>query len=1362
MERLVGQTLSRYKITDLLGEGGMGAVFKAQDVTLQRDVAIKIMHPHMANQPNFRERFLQEARTAARLDHPGIVQVYDFGQERSLLFIVMNFIRGTNLRQMLEDLRAQGKWIPLDEAVQIIRQVSLAMHYAHRQGVLHRDLKPSNIMIEPDPSNGLAYRPILTDLGLARLMEGQRITRAGTSMGTPTYMSPEQAMGEETDARSDVYALGIMLYELCVARPPFAIKTLSEAIRYHTKEAPPPPREIRADLPANLERVILKAIAKDPAQRWANADAFAQALADLDQEVTAVAGTPTALGTSVSLMTQYQKSLTQPRGASVLKEFTTPSGTGDTVQARLPDGSTTEAHFVDNRITIGRAEDNDLTLQTTNVSRHHARIDYEGGTYRVIDLDSTNGTYIGNAKLLPGVPETWTPEQPLRVGDAWLRLVVSHDRVSTSRLAGAGSAAAATGATRIDRSMVRTSTGEGRVGVVMDETQLSVAPGERAVSSVVILNQGAIVDHFQVAIEGIPADWADLPPVVQLMPGEQQEVTFTLHPPRTPASRAGRYTLTVRVISRDVPGQFVEVKAALTVTAYSQFQSSVQPQKVRAGKSTRVTVRNDGNFPDTYMVTGSDRGNELAFDPPQARLKVPQGGTASAELSAKPHKRPFIGGTKNHPFNIKISSTEGATQQHAGEVISRGIIPPWVPPLLIGILLIACIALAMFLSRAPVIELAEIDPTNPIAGEPVTVRWRVNNARRIELRPFGIELDPDVGEYTFEDGFADTATLSLVAFGLVRSTQETLAISVEIPVVEAETPVINEWSVFPTEITQGQEVTIRWSVSNAESIKVQPFGTVDSSGERTDRPQQTETYTLIATNQGKNVEQSQRVAVATPSPDAPEITSFTVSPSTVVEGVDTTIRLTWETKKADTVTIEPGLGPVGLTGSRDVPIPANDTIYTLMAKGPGGEIPAQVQVMVEQQRCFTASGTLNLRSGPGTVYDPPIASLPAGTEVTPLAYSAVGYPDDQWVNVQVVGSSEEGWVASSFLVDCNVDVTGLGGGVIPPTPKPPFTVSNVQASVTPQTFSGACPKSFNFTADITVNDAGTVEYVWERSDGSSGTPQTVDFAGAGTKTVNTSWSLSAAGEKWQHLRIIAPNGLTSNQATFTLECISEALYIYNTDSTMAQQYKHLLDAHDFDFDIIKMNSILSANYSNYKLILIGPDTGSGSTWGDAAGTQAQKLEDTGLPIVGIGKGGYAFFGKLGYPIGYGKGWSGSGRDVYAANVDDSVWNKVYDINIPGSRIVQLYSSNSGFTAIHYPNPISGILGLGRQSNDTTHYQIIEKDVQYILWGFNDGPLAMTDTGRKVFVNTARSSMEKKFFLLKPVPLIELPMLELNP
>ena len=189
MDELVGTLLDRYEILELLGEGGMGAVYKARDVTLQRDVAIKVLHRHIARQADFEARFLQEARSAAKLDHSGIVQVYDFDQAQNRLYIVMKLIAGANLRQMLEELKETGKWIPLDEGVQLVRQVSLALDYAHRRGVLHRDIKPDNIMIEPEASDGLPYHPVITDLGLAQLAEGGIETRQGSSMGTPVRLA---------------------------------------------------------------------------------------------------------------------------------------------------------------------------------------------------------------------------------------------------------------------------------------------------------------------------------------------------------------------------------------------------------------------------------------------------------------------------------------------------------------------------------------------------------------------------------------------------------------------------------------------------------------------------------------------------------------------------------------------------------------------------------------------------------------------------------------------------------------------------------------------------------------------------------------------------------------------------------------------------------------------------------------------------------------------------------------------------------------------------------------------------------------------------------------------------------------------
>ena len=194
----------------------------------------------------------------ARLDHEGIVKVYTIGMEGDLLYIVMEFIPGSNLRQLLDELIQKNKWLPLHETIHLVEQLCHTLEYAHQNNVLHRDIKPANLMLKREPSDGLPFRVILTDLGLARLLEGQGLTQEGATVGTPAYMSPEQAAGQKTDPRSDVYSLGILLYELAVGRLPFTIRSVSEAVHFHTKEPPSRPRSIRPDLPESLERVILK------------------------------------------------------------------------------------------------------------------------------------------------------------------------------------------------------------------------------------------------------------------------------------------------------------------------------------------------------------------------------------------------------------------------------------------------------------------------------------------------------------------------------------------------------------------------------------------------------------------------------------------------------------------------------------------------------------------------------------------------------------------------------------------------------------------------------------------------------------------------------------------------------------------------------------------------------------------------------------------------------------------------------------------------------------------------------------------------------------------------------------------------
>jgi serine/threonine protein kinase len=218
MTNLIGRQLDNYRIDALLGEGGMGSVYRAYDVNLARPVAVKVMHRQFANKEVFRQRFLQEAQAAARLsDHASIVNIYDFGLEGEYLFMVMEYVPGASLGIFIKRLHEQQQVVKLSETLLILAQVADAPGYAHRRGVVHRDVKPDNVLLrpleEPDRPGELPIRAVVTDFGLAKLIEGGVQTQTGTFMGTLPYMSPEQCMGRELDGRSDIYALGVLLYQ---------------------------------------------------------------------------------------------------------------------------------------------------------------------------------------------------------------------------------------------------------------------------------------------------------------------------------------------------------------------------------------------------------------------------------------------------------------------------------------------------------------------------------------------------------------------------------------------------------------------------------------------------------------------------------------------------------------------------------------------------------------------------------------------------------------------------------------------------------------------------------------------------------------------------------------------------------------------------------------------------------------------------------------------------------------------------------------------------------------------------------------------------------------------------------------------
>jgi len=260
---------NRYQLEERLGAGGMAVVYRARDLMLERNVAVKILRENYSNDPAFQERFRQEAKAAANLAHPNIVTVHDFGLDRNRLFIVMEYVPGTHLKDILQ---RRGR-LPIDEAIGLMIQACAGVGYAHRAGLVHCDIKPHNFLITPD------MRLKVTDFGIARALASiQPDEQSEVVWGSPQYFSPEQAAGGAPSPASDVYSLGVILFEMLTGQLPFTANSATELARLHRVAPPPSPRRYNPAIPPALEQIVLKILSKEPAARYRTADQLGRVL----------------------------------------------------------------------------------------------------------------------------------------------------------------------------------------------------------------------------------------------------------------------------------------------------------------------------------------------------------------------------------------------------------------------------------------------------------------------------------------------------------------------------------------------------------------------------------------------------------------------------------------------------------------------------------------------------------------------------------------------------------------------------------------------------------------------------------------------------------------------------------------------------------------------------------------------------------------------------------------------------------------------------------------------------------------------------------------------------------------------------
>ena len=301
-QRLARTLAGRYEITRLLGRGGMAVVFLAEDLALERQVAIKVLPPEMSHDTKLIPRFHQEAKTAAKLDHPNIIPIYRVESEAGLVYFVMKYVTGRSLEQLLED----GP-LPIDLARRVLREAALALGHAHQRRIVHLDVKPANIMMEADG------RVMLTDFGISKAVQSaSQLTGTGTIIGTPHYMAPEQAKGLEVDGRADQYALAIVGHQILTGKQPF--DGSAHSILYKQVFEPPPPMlATRPDVPRDMSAALERALSKDPEQRFATMEDFAAAIGGERRS-----GSRTVVSAPIKPLTSVSPAATKPKRSNLV------------------------------------------------------------------------------------------------------------------------------------------------------------------------------------------------------------------------------------------------------------------------------------------------------------------------------------------------------------------------------------------------------------------------------------------------------------------------------------------------------------------------------------------------------------------------------------------------------------------------------------------------------------------------------------------------------------------------------------------------------------------------------------------------------------------------------------------------------------------------------------------------------------------------------------------------------------------------------------------------------------------------------------------------------------------------------------
>lgn len=438
-DKLIGKIIDNFEIQDVIGQGGMGIVYRAYHPALELNAAVKVMKPELALQPGFYERFLQEARTVARLEHPNIVDVINFGrykeQNYESFYLMMDYVQGPSMRQLLKENK---EGLPIWDVVQIGWQIADVLVYSHTAGVLHRDLKPDNILISHSIRPNRPYRVVVTDFGLVKLGQGSLLeTQEGISLGTPAYMSPEQCRGDDVDGRADIFALGIMLYEAATGKRPYPVRNIFDAVKYHSSGNYVSPQDLNAAVPNELVEIIGAMLEPELENRLASA---AEATDELQEIMATISQVATTLYPTSQVQKRVAEEELQEASAGEQGESSTPTQAPAVskaenlqfyVQVTYQGNVEDKVYPLGSKpLIVGRLPTSDIALDRPGqryVSKRHCEILVRNDRILIRDLGSTNGTVLGDQALQSNVFREWSSEDEVFLGPFTLSLVTDVD-----------------------------------------------------------------------------------------------------------------------------------------------------------------------------------------------------------------------------------------------------------------------------------------------------------------------------------------------------------------------------------------------------------------------------------------------------------------------------------------------------------------------------------------------------------------------------------------------------------------------------------------------------------------------------------------------------------------------------------------------------------------------------------------------------------------------------------------------------------------------------------------------------------------------------------------------------------------------